>query len=86
MENNLTKQTINKEGFNDGTMQVVHLSSGHKYNGGDVLMVGYEQTTNNILVLVADKDDNYFWFNLDEIEKNAYFTYCNIVSEILNLN
>ena len=85
MENNLIKQAINEKGFNDGTMQVVHLSPGHKYDCGDVLMVGYELTTNNIVVLVADNDDNHFWLNLDEIEENAYFTYCNIVSEILNL-
>lgn len=83
MENleNKLKDAINKKGFNDGTMQVFHVSP-MKYECGDILLVGIDEM-GKLEVLVADADDNHFWFYLDDVEENAYITYCKLVNEIL---
>lgn len=83
MENleNKLKNAINKKGFNDGTMQVLHVSP-MKYECGDILLVGIDEM-GKLEVLVADADDNHFWFYLDDVEENAYMTYCKLVNEIL---
>lgn len=76
------KNAISKKGFNDGTMQVLHVSP-MKYECGDILLVGIDEM-GKLEVLVADADDNHFFFYLSDIEENAYITFNRLVDEILN--
>ena len=78
------RNAINRKGFNDGVMQLLHVSTGIKYEVGDVLAVGISNEENELFALVADPDDNHFWFTMKEIEENAYITYNKLVDDILN--
>lgn len=78
------REVINRKGFNDGVMQLLHVDGDIEYEVGDVLAVGINNEDNELYALVADPDDNHFWFTLEEIEENAYITFNRLVDEILN--
>ena len=81
----LLKQAIIKKGFNDEVMQVLHVSTGYEFKGGDILFVGVNNDSGELMVLVADADDNHSFYSLNEVEENDFFTYCKLTDEILNL-
>lgn len=78
------RDAINRKGFNDGVVQLLHVGNGYKYECGDVLWVGINNSDSSLVVLVADPDDNHFFFYLSDIEENAYITFNRLVNEILN--
>lgn len=79
------RDTINRKGFNDGVMQVLHVSTGYEFKGGEILLVGINNDSGELTVVVADADDNHSFYYWDEIEEDDFLVYCKLTEEILNL-
>lgn len=79
------RDTINRKGFNDGVMQVLHVSTGYEFKGGEMLLVGINNDSGELTVVVADADDNHSFYYWDEIEEDDFLVYCKLTEEILNL-
>ena len=78
------KKAISAKGFNDGVMQVLHVSPGYEFKGGEILLVGINNDSGKLMVLVADADDNHSFYYWDEIGKDDFLVYRKLTDEILS--
>lgn len=79
------KKAIYEKGFNDGVMQVLHVSTGYEFKGGEILLVGINNDSGELMVLVADAEDNHSFYDWDEVEEDDFLVYCKLTDEILYL-